>query len=1173
MKMNSPMKITQMKKVILLLFLLFTSGLFGQIDFNQVVPKTPEATTMIRYGDNPVNEYTGIPDVSIPIYTVTSGFLSLPITLNYGAGGIKVSEESGIVGLGWSLSAGGSITRSIGGIDDFHAYFDGHNPMPDLPVTGGVFNPETNSIVENDGNCNFIVNGSPTSFSIPEYIDYTYDNNPDFYHYNFNGYAGSFVVDRDGKASLSKKEGLHINLNSFEANSSTWDIVTENGTRYKFEKRQKTDLLNEPNQKDFYSTWFLTKIIGVNGEEIELIYENKQPLEPLKSYVQSYMTNLHLLSNEYQQGQSGYINSQGPATSIEGVYLSEIRFPNGFVRFNYSGDGERLDMRGGYSLNSIQVYSLIDNFEKQIKKIDFDYTYFGRAENIIRSVSQGDYSSVIAPQHNQSINARLRLNAVTENDIKTHSFRYFNGPLGSNDTPNKTTFGQDYWGYFNGQDNENYFIPATQGVPNHADRIPRENFAKTFALKRITYPTKGYTEFDYELNTYRVTSTSNDLPVGTVEKNESLVNVSDGSPLVTELQFTTGEVTPNTIANYEIHLSIYSYDATMLPEFPSDYGLDDMYGEIIGDYTIIPGTSAPKFSFPMGSFIEEGGSQQGAFHTRLNTIILKPHTTYTLRARFDKLNEALNGQVLIKVNWTENDDASATAKQFAYGGGLRVKSIKNVDHNGTVKTIKNYQYHYKEIEEGVEIEKSYGKLKTIPNYSVDHLVGHTVVNAGTTSNLIYISQPLATVIATAGSSNSFSTDYGSYVGYDQVTVNQMDLEGNNNGKTVFNFYNIEDLFRAHTFIDNIDDYTTYPPVRVPTNGLLYEKSIYKREGEDYTLINKSENKYHVNDMDAADFELSKLYQNTDYVLAASKEMHNLAGVLRQCSDFRFQFYPYYSNKIQPTSSTETVYDLEGEKPITTEQRFYYDNDIHLQRTRVETMNSNAGTIETKTFYPDDITSVNSLPEGGNLSPDEYAQIDRLKADDLHRISTPIQTVTKKDGQVVSIRRDLYNTNDNIVLPGITKAAKGNDALEERLLYNDYENGKPIHISKKDGPDVSYIWGYNDQYPIAKIENLPYSAIPASTITDLKNKSNEDNDNCSSPTCNEEILRAALKDIQSAFPNAVITTYTYDPLVGVTSITDPRGYTIFYEYDELQRLKNVKDPQENILSNNVYHYKN
>jgi YD repeat-containing protein len=54
-------------------------------------------------------------------------------------------------------------------------------------------------------------------------------------------------------------------------------------------------------------------------------------------------------------------------------------------------------------------------------------------------------------------------------------------------------------------------------------------------------------------------------------------------------------------------------------------------------------------------------------------------------------------------------------------------------------------------------------------------------------------------------------------------------------------------------------------------------------------------------------------------------------------------------------------------------------------------------------------------------------------------------------------------------------------------------------------------------------------------------------------------------------DALMTTYTYEPLYGLSSETDMSGKTIFYEYDGFQRLKNVKDYQGNIIKSYQYNY--
>lgn len=55
-------------------------------------------------------------------------------------------------------------------------------------------------------------------------------------------------------------------------------------------------------------------------------------------------------------------------------------------------------------------------------------------------------------------------------------------------------------------------------------------------------------------------------------------------------------------------------------------------------------------------------------------------------------------------------------------------------------------------------------------------------------------------------------------------------------------------------------------------------------------------------------------------------------------------------------------------------------------------------------------------------------------------------------------------------------------------------------------------------------------------------------------------------------DARMVTYTYDPLVGKTSETDANNATLYYDYDEFNRLKRVRDQKGNIIQHYVYHYK-
>jgi YD repeat-containing protein len=63
------------------------------------------------------------------------------------------------------------------------------------------------------------------------------------------------------------------------------------------------------------------------------------------------------------------------------------------------------------------------------------------------------------------------------------------------------------------------------------------------------------------------------------------------------------------------------------------------------------------------------------------------------------------------------------------------------------------------------------------------------------------------------------------------------------------------------------------------------------------------------------------------------------------------------------------------------------------------------------------------------------------------------------------------------------------------------------------------------------------------------------------------------DVRFHPSDARMTTYTYKPLVGMTSKTLPDGTTEYYEYDGFNRLKHIKDKDGRIVKSHDYHYKN
>lgn len=81
-------------------------------------PISPQAESIQRYGEFPMDYSTGVPHISIPLYEIKVGNYTLPISLVYHASGIKVQDMATPVGLGWMLNAGGAINRQCKGTED-----------------------------------------------------------------------------------------------------------------------------------------------------------------------------------------------------------------------------------------------------------------------------------------------------------------------------------------------------------------------------------------------------------------------------------------------------------------------------------------------------------------------------------------------------------------------------------------------------------------------------------------------------------------------------------------------------------------------------------------------------------------------------------------------------------------------------------------------------------------------------------------------------------------------------------------------------------------------------------------------------------------------------------------------------------------------------------------------
>ena len=135
---------------------------------------------------------------------------------------------------------------------------------------------------------------------------------------------------------------------------------------------------------------------------------------------------------------------------------------------------------------------------------------------------------------------------------------------------------------------------------------------------------------------------------------------------------------------------------------------------------------------------------------------------------------------------------------------------------------------------------------------------------------------------------------------------------------------------------------------------------------------------------------------------------------------------------------------------------------------------------------------------------------------------------------------------------------------------------PQEVIGSDGVHTIYLWSYDNRYLIAEIRNATLSQV-TSAVSAVFGTSISSLGSSSSPSASG--LQAL--HTNSNLSNALVTTYTHKPLVGVTSITDPSGRTTYYDYDGLGRLKEAyyyeggvaSASNKRVLEANEYHYVN
>jgi hypothetical protein len=263
------------KLIFCFLFLVLNINTYSQEfqkDFLDLIPPSPNSSEFIKIIDIPVEEFTGIPKINIPIYTINFKKLKIPIDMIYSSNGIKVDQMSSWVGLGWGLDAGGVVTRVVRGLPD--EKYDDHS-------YGLFYSSEKIDILNSN------VTESQINYAL-SFGSGAFENEPDIFFFKVPGYSGKFSFDENRNIHLMPKQNIIINFNMEEhAPITSFTLVTPDGNKYIFSSCESTET-NLPGDRVFNSSWYLTEIVTQYGN-VSFLYDDEDILEKkLSGEIQIY---------------------------------------------------------------------------------------------------------------------------------------------------------------------------------------------------------------------------------------------------------------------------------------------------------------------------------------------------------------------------------------------------------------------------------------------------------------------------------------------------------------------------------------------------------------------------------------------------------------------------------------------------------------------------------------------------------------------------------------------------------------------------------------------------------------------------------------------------------------------------------------------------------------------
>lgn len=1139
---NNQMVFKQIKKYFGLFFIVVTNSITAQEQVANILPPSMDNYNFTKYGGIDLNGNSGGFSYSVPFYNVNYGNIAIPISLSYYTDGVKVNDIAGIAGMNWNLMAGGMITRVV-------------KDEPDEYNTTIKFRPEGLRIVEiiqgNYDDAYYVANMKEDAMKL---WNSTYnssgvnhynkiDTEQDVFSFNFNGISGNFYIENSIIYLDTDDNGIKasfIKSGTGTAPVLEFTFITPDGKIYIFggatafiESSEVTGGCSKNFTQPIPTTWHLKSIENHNNL-ISFEYENSY-----KQYSLDYSQSVTYKQSEIDRNCNIGVTVTECAThfnSVNGKVLKQINFGTSKVIFSY------LDVREDYSSGRLLKEIVVNDGVKDIEKIVFDYVF-----SLSTSTNVPNYNAA----HNKK---RAFLKKIIFKNNTFQEFEYNN----MNGLSPRLSYSQDIYGYNNANTlgsllNVNYDGEENKGLKtlmkrnfsdiDRADRSVDQQKSLYGVLNKIVYPTKGYTVVKYENN--------KNIEIKRVTKwatENYHLSKTNCQPRITEYPV---KKIFNFISNgSDIH--IYANAST--DRCPGVY-VDEFHDK--HSVVIRNKTTGALIHNETVNFNERIISDESIYlNTRANFIPIKTvlGNTYSVEYIVTSKFNNIFGSMDLKYN--SYSVLEPTAVNYS---GARVSSITDFDFN----------------------HKSYNEKKYVYNDILNLTTGKTSLHHN------YYFSPWS--FDCARPSCQIPTEL-----FTDIDCNNIINFGSNNNLSNYSSRGKRINYGAISTI-------------LFDNSVVENKYIVNRDPEEPILIHRLpiKNASRSNEFEWSDGKISEtnIYK---FVNNAHQPVKNISYNYAVLSSIKFHNYNTELGVVSPNQfigmNLDKVINFVSYQGCITlicnlRERLKVDQYFNYCRTRAKTEITEKEFFDGQELVRKTTMNFNSPyhkfmssqtttdSKGQNIintylyAPDIEMQFTPFRNELIAKniIGAPLKSGLSINGGLLSEKLITFDTTtspNGLLLPKFMYAAKfpnelpsisGIGNLEKKISYDLFDDkANLLQYTPEGGLTTVLIWGYNRTQPIVKIENSSYSQINQ-YVGNLQTLSNG---------ANEQGLITAFNNLRTVLPaTAMITTYTYKPLVGISSITDPKGDRQTYHYDEFNRLEFVKDSQGNILSESKYHYKN